>query len=393
MPRALCVRSCGTVGANVSGPAIPRAADPSYASSKGRELVNARTILTVTFLIAFTITPILAAAPAAQAATVACGTTQCAAPVACNTSAGACWQPALASRWQYQLQAQRTSSGTCNTSQNPGGINVNITGTAYTGGTVAPMVFDIDPQIDTICDTSPPQYTQNTLAVSQIHAKGDKAIAYIDAGTWESFRKDAAQFDAFNNSSPCNGCLYGKTLSGFHNEKWLNISPGVMGVNPNTGQLEDRQAVILDEMTARVNQAKADGFDGIEFDNVDAWQNNTGLRLTSDQELQYITQLANIANSAGLTVALKNDTDQICAQGSGSTCGGLTRWFDYTVNEQCQQYSECSKLDPFVTSGKAAFQVEYKLSTGKFCPQANAANRNAILKTYDLFDTPWTPCR
>jgi hypothetical protein len=39
------------------------------------------------------------------------------------------------------------------------------------------------------------------------------------------------------------------------------------------------------------------------------------------------------------------------------------------------------------------FQVEYKLSLAKFCPQANAENRNAITKTFDLFDTPWTPCR
>ncbi len=60
---------------------------------------------------------------------------------------------------------------------------MNITGTAFTGATgVAPVVFDIDHQIDTICDTSPPQFTQNTLAVSQIHAKGDMAIGYIDAG-------------------------------------------------------------------------------------------------------------------------------------------------------------------------------------------------------------------
>ncbi len=86
-----------------------------------------------------------------------------------------------------------------------------------------------------------------------------------------------------------------------------------MGVNPNTGQLEDRQAFILDEMAARVNQVKADGFDGVAFDNVDAWQNNTGLTITSDTQLQFDTQLANIAHNAGLTVALKNDTDQICA--------------------------------------------------------------------------------
>jgi hypothetical protein len=356
--------------------------------------VKLRFLVMTSFLLVLTVLPVGIAAAPAQAATVACGTTQCVAPVPCNTKAGACIQPPLNSRWQYQLEAARTPTGACDTSQNPGGINVTITGTAFTGTTgVAPAVFDIDHQIDTICDTSPPQFTQNTLAVSQIHAKGDMAIGYIDAGTWESFRQDAAQFNAFNNSSPCNGCLYGKTLSGFKNEKWLNINPGVMGVNPNTGQLEDRQAFILDEMAARVNQVKADGFDGVEFDNVDAWQNNTGLTITSDTQLQFDTQLANLAHNSGLTVALKNDTDQICAQGSGSTCGGLTRWFDYTINEQCQQFRECSKLDPFLSAGKAVFQVEYKLTTDKFCPQANSANRNAILKTFDLFDTPWTPCR
>ena len=36
---------------------------------------------------------------------------------------------------------------------------------------------------------------------------------------------------------------------------------------------------------------------------------------------------------------------------------------------------------------------EYKLSLAKFCSMANAANRNAILKDFDLFDTPYTPCR
>ena len=121
-----------------------------------------------------------------------------------------------------------------------------------------------------------------------------------------------------------------------------------------------------------------------------------GLKLRPHTKTHKSLRLARMqleAGAAGLTVALKNDTDQICAQGSGSTCGGLTRWFDYAVNEQCQQYRECSKLDPFLSAGHAVFQVEYKLSTSKFCPQANSANRNAALKTFDLFDTPWTPCR
>jgi len=39
------------------------------------------------------------------------------------------------------------------------------------------------------------------------------------------------------------------------------------------------------------------------------------------------------------------------------------------------------------------FQVEYQVSAATTCPAANAANRNAIAKTVDLFDTPWEPCR
>jgi hypothetical protein len=47
----------------------------------------------------------------------------------------------------------------------------------------------------------------------------------------------------------------------------------------------------------------------------------------------------------------------------------------------------------FINVGKAVFQVEYKLTTSQFCAKATTANRNAIKKTLNLFDTPWTPCR
>jgi hypothetical protein len=351
-------------------------------------------LLTVVALLAWApAAPAAIAAPAATAApaaSVPCGGTQCPVP---TPNPG--WQPTardaagnpLNLRWQYQLQGARTSSGACDSSQNPGGINVTITGTSFTGSSgVSPVVFDIDHQIDQACDTSPPQYTQNTLAVQQLHAHGAKAVGYVDAGTWEAFRQDAAQFDAFDAS--CGRCLYGRTLSGFHDEKWLDISPGATGINPNTGQPQDRQAFILDQMRARVTLVKADGFDAVEFDNVDGWQNNTGLRLTADQQLVFDSNLANIAHAAGLSVAFKNDTDQIA-----DAAGGLYRWFDFAINEQCAQYRECAKYQPFLAADKAVFQVEYKLSTGKFCPSSNAADQNAILKTFDLFDLPWTPCR
>jgi hypothetical protein len=92
-----------------------------------------------------------------------------------------------------------------------------------------------------------------------------------------------------------------------------------------------------------------------------------------------------MAHQRGLTVALKNDVEQLSS---------LAAYFDYAINEQCQQYNECDGYSSyFVAAGKTVFQVEYKLATSKFCAQANGANRNAIKKTFDLFDTPWTPCR
>jgi hypothetical protein len=47
-------------------------------------------------------------------------------------------------------------------------------------------------------------------------------------------------------------------------------------------------------------------------------------------------------------------------------------------------------LPDWTASGKAVFNVEYKKLN---CPQANSWNFGSILKTLDLFDTPWTPCR
>lgn len=34
-----------------------------------------------------------------------------------------------------------------------------------------------------------------------------------------------------------------------------------------------------------------------------------------------------------------------------------------------------------------------RAQAGVALPPSNAADLNAILKTFDLFDLPWTPCR
>jgi hypothetical protein len=67
--------------------------------------------------------------------------------------------------------------------------------------------------------------------------------------------------------------------------------------------------------------------------------------------------------------------------------------FDFVIDEQCNQYSQCGNYSSWQAAGKSIFNVEYKLSTGKFCPQDNSTNFNGILKNYSLDVTPYTPCR
>jgi hypothetical protein len=68
---------------------------------------------------------------------------------------------------------------------------------------------------------------------------------------------------------------------------------------------------------------------------VDAYQNNTGLTISTDTQLLFDTALANLAHSKGFTVALKNDVGQLA---------DLKPYFDVASNEQCFQYKEESAL-------------------------------------------------
>src|SRR6478672_11735005 len=278
-------------------------------------------------------------------------TTTLPAPVPCNTSIGNCWKPSVKARWQYQLQGSPNPKGGC-LYKKTGFINIGVTGTSFsTGRTVAPTVFDIDILQDGKC-YSPQDYSVlNYAAVQAIHVRGAKVIGYIDAGTAETWRPDFPEMQAFDQS--CDGCLFGNPLSNFPDEYWLNITTNATGINPNTGERQTARAFLLDEMLARLKEARLIGVDAIEFDDVDGWQSHNGLSLTAADQLRYNVKLANLAHQMGFSVGLKNDLSQ------------------------------------------AVFNVEYDEPQGHFCPQANSAafDFNSIGKTDDLFDLPYRPCR
>jgi hypothetical protein len=307
-------------------------------------------------------------------------------PVPCNQSVGRCWTPAVKARWQYQLQGSPSLRGGGCRYASTGFVNIGVTGTSFaTGRTVAPTVFDIDILQDGKC-YSPQDYSVlNYAAVQALHVRGARVVGYIDAGTAETWRPDFPEMQAFDQS--CDGCLFGNPLSSFPDEYWLNINNDMRGINPNTGESQTTRRFLLEEMQARVKEAKLIGVDAIEFDDVDGYQSRSGLSISAGSQLKYNAALANLAHRQGLSAGLKNDRDQAAA---------LQPYFDFGIEEECWQFDECGAMQAWPSQyGKAVFDVEYELDPAAFCPQSNSPqfDFNSIRKTDDLFDLPYTPCR
>lgn len=194
-------------------------------------------------------------------------------------------------------------------------------------------------------------FQTSAATVANLHARGKKVVCYVSVGTFEPFRPDAS---AFPNS------VKGRPLEDFPDESWLDI----------------RQIEILRPiLEARFDQCRAKGFDGVEPDNVDGFQNNSGFPLSGADQIRFNRFIAGIAHERGLSVGLKNDLDQVLE---------LVGDFDWALNEQCFQYNECNSLRPFIQAGKAVFHVEYERTTAQFCTQTNALNFNSLRKNYDL---------
>lgn len=285
------------------------------------------------------------------------------------------WKPSPGDRWQYQLESSNRRLAST------GGIDVSICEPPRSGGDcVRPNVFDIDLYVDG--QVSGNDHTVDTAAVRAIHDRGAHAVCYVSAGTAERFRPDYGQYATFDRRH--HHSLLGKPFSDrFANEYWLNLANG-------DGQRE----FILRRVEARTEKCAQAGFDGVEYDVVDAYAQGrrvTGWRITAHQQLVFDRALAAIAHRNGLSVGLKNDLGQVPK---------LEPNFDYAINEQCFQYRECANnpapgYRAFTWAGKAVFGVEYRLEPKRFCGRAANLGISAIKKASDfsLAAKPWKPCR
>jgi hypothetical protein len=191
--------------------------------------------------------------------------------------------------------------------------------------------------------------------IQQLHAMGRKVVCYISVGTWENWRPDAGAFPK---------SVLGKPDGGWPGERWLDVT----------------QTQILEPiMAARLQECKKKGFDGVDPDNIDGYQNKTGFTITPQQQLAYDTWVAQEAHALGLTADQKNDNNQV-AQLSGV--------FDYAVTEQCWTQGWCGQFAVYTARGALVIDIEYGTPPARFAAKACADvakyDENAILKHLSL---------
>lgn len=165
--------------------------------------------------------------------------------------------------------------------------------------------------------------------------KGKTVICYFSGGSYEDWRPDASSIPK---------SARGKKMSGW-DEQWLNV----------------RDSNVRAVMKARMELAKKKGCSGIEIDNVDGYGNVTGFKVTKKDSIDFLKFLSDTAHFLKLSIGLKNCPD-IIAQ--------VEPHYDFAVVEECAKYNECDKYEPFVKSGKAVFQAEYRKYDQKICDAA-----------------------
>jgi len=237
-----------------------------------------------------------------------------------NTDGAAVWRPATGTTWQWQL-----------------------TGSIDTTLDVA--MYDID-----LFDTP-------AATIAALHAEGRVVVCYFSAGTREDWRADAGDFQAAD---------HGRGLPEWDGETWLDV----------------RSRNVRAIMEKRMDLAVEKGCDGIEPDNVDAYQNQSGFPLSREDQLAYDRWLAEQAHARGLSVGLKNALELVAA---------LEPSFDWALNEECLQFQECGELQPFVAANKAVFHAEYvdearqlAAKRDQVCRAAAIAGFSTLVKTWDL---------
>lgn len=190
--------------------------------------------------------------------------------------------------------------------------------------------------------------------ISALKARGVRLVCYINVGAWEEWRADGADFPPH---------VLGRAYEGWSGERWLDI------------RAIDALAPVL---TARFDLCRAKGFDAVEPDNIDGYENDTGFVINRADQLRFNIWLAHLAHDRGLSIALKNAPELLPE---------LAPVYDWALTEDCFAQRWCGSLKPLINAGKAVFAVEYSdqnIDWSAACARAKSLGLRTILKSRDL---------
>jgi len=228
------------------------------------------------------------------------------------------WQPRPGTSWQIQFTGDQIN------------LSYDVT------------VYDLD-----LFDT--PQ-----RLVDELHSEGKHLICYLNAGAWENWRPDAAEFPEE---------VIGNDYEGWPGERWLDVS-----------DIEELAPI----MEARLDLCKEKGFDGVDPDNLDGYANETGFELGEEDGIAYALWLAEEAHVRGLAIGIKN-IPELAAR--------LEPHFDWALLESCFAQVWCEEMNVFIENGKPVFAIEYVeegMQLKDFCAEAKVLGFSAILKNREL---------
>ena len=224
--------------------------------------------------------------------------------------------------------------------------------------------------------------------VEELHRDGRHVICYINVGAWEEWRSDADDFPKEVRGNP----YVGFTEEG-EREEWLDI----------------RSDVVRQIMDKRLQECKDRGFDAVEPDNIDSYddpegqipEEKTGFSITKEDQIKYDAWLIEKAHSLGLSIGMKNDQGNV----KSTTENGdqLEDLFDWALTEDCFAQGWCEEMEPFIRKGKAVLAAEYiddgkevdkevDKFTNQVCPKAKQLNFSTLLLDRDLNTKPLATC-
>ncbi|CAG5068138.1 hypothetical protein DYBT9623_00867 [Dyadobacter sp. CECT 9623] len=200
-------------------------------------------------------------------------------------------------------------------------------------------------------------FTTSAEQVAALHAQGKKVIAYLSVGTLENDRPDAGLLPKE---------VIGKVYPEWPEERWLDI----------------RQPEKLRPwLNSRFNMIINKGFDAIEPDNLDSYENETGFQITETDTRRYCDFLIEMAHRNGLGIGQKN-VPELAPDYSAK--------FDWMLTEDAFEQGWQDQAQPFTALNKPVFATEYTDMTSKavfentFCPKAKSLRIYAVLKKRDL---------